>query len=336
MAETRTLQEVLVTLGEKPLNLNVSIPGIKGDNGQDGLNGADGLSAYDIAQLNGFTGTQQEWLESLKAGAVADEARTMLLNGNVWCKSAAISDVLAAVISNLGKAFPRTEFKPLTVPNVLRGQRVITVEGEPHYFVKVVGMETQFEIGENGAGSISIEPLGDDDVHLTYHNFTGNKVSDNTIKGVADENATPADDTFEENGVKFSLYGRKVVINATNYTGNDNSGLYVSEPKFNFFGKWNKQNIDTIEVYANKPRILFLNTRNLPLRADDLKGKVILVREPKNITFKTGNGWEDNQAFVIGTVEYGTHQVDIRGMNDISWNDTTHRYENTGYYADHL
>lgn len=336
MAETNALQEILVTLGEKPLNVNVNIPGIKGDNGQDGRNGADGLSAYDIAQLNGFTGTQQEWLESLKAGSVADEARTMLLNGNVWCKSAAISDVLAAVISNLGKPFPRTEFKPLTVPNVLRGQRVITVEGEPHYFIKVVGMETQFEIGDNGTGSISIEPLGDDDVHLTYHNFTGNKVSDNTIKGVADENATPADDTFEENGVKFSLYGRKVVINATNYTGDNNSSLYASEPKFNFFGKWNKQNVDTIEVYANKPRILYLNTRNLPLRADDLKGKVILVREPKNITFKTGNGWEDNQAFVIGTVEYGTHQVDIRGRNDISWNDTTHRYENTGYYADHL
>lgn len=336
MAETRTLQEILVTLGDKPLNLNVSIPGMKGENGQDGRNGADGLSAYDIAQLNGFTGSQQEWLESLKAGSVADEARTMLLNGNVWCKSAAISDVLAAVISNLGKAFPRTEFKPLTVPNVLKGQRVITVEGEPHYFVKVVGMETQFEIGENGTGSISIEPLGDDDVHLTYHNFIGNKVSENTIKGVADENATPADDTFEENGVKFSLYGRKVVINATNYTGDDRAGVYASQPKFNFFGKWNKQNIDTIEVYANKPRILYLNTRNLNLRADDLKGKVILVGEPKNITFKTGNGWEDNLAFVIGTVEYGTHQVDIRGMNEISWNDTTHRYENTGYYADRL
>ena len=118
MAETNALQEILVTLGDKPLNVNVNIPGIKGDNGQDGHNGADGLSAYDIAQLNGFTGSQQEWLESLKAGAVADEARTMLLNGNVWCKSAAISDVLAAVISNLGKAFPRTEFKQLKV-NVL-------------------------------------------------------------------------------------------------------------------------------------------------------------------------------------------------------------------------
>lgn len=336
MAETNALQEILVTLGDKPLNVNVNIPGIKGDNGQDGRNGADGLSAYDIAQLNGFTGTQQEWLESLKAGAVADEARTMLLNDNVWCKSNSITDVLAAVISNLGKAFPRTEFKPLTVPNVLRGQRVITVEGEPHYFVKVAGMETQFEIGDNGTGSISIEPLGDDDVHLTYHNFTGNKVSDNTIKGVADENATPADDTFEENGVKFSLYGRKVVINATNYTGNDNSGLYAYEPKFNFFGKWNKQNIDTIEIYANRPRILYLNTRNLPLMADDLKGKVILVREPKNIAFKTGNGWESNLAFVIGTVEYGVKQVEFHDANKVEWDETSHRYINTGFIVDHL
>lgn len=336
MAETKTLQEILLTLGEKPLNVNVNLPGIKGENGQDGRNGADGLSAYDIAQLNGFTGSQKEWLDSLKAGAVADEARTMLLNGNVWCKSNSIADVLAAVISNLGKAFPRTEFKPLTVPTVFRGQRAITVGGEPHYFVKVEGMETQFEVGDNGECVISIEPLGEDDVKLTYHNFTGDKVGDHTIRGIADENATPADDTFEENGVKFKLYGRKVVINATAYTGDNNSSYYQGEPKFNFFGKWNKKDIDTIEIYATTPRILFLNTSKLALKADDLKGKTIIVRDPKNISFKTGNGWADNQAFVIGTVEYGTHQVDIRGMNGISWNDTTHRYENTGFYVDRL
>ena len=335
MAETKTLQEVLLTLGEKPLNVNVNLPGIKGENGQDGRNGADGLSAYDIAQLNGFTGTQQEWLDSLKAGAVADEARTMLLNGNVWCKSNSIADVLAAVISNLGKAFPRTEFKPLTVGTVLKGQRVIAVEGEPHYFVKVAGMETQFEIGDNGTGSISIEPLGVDDVHLTYHNFIGEKVGAATVQGVTTGEQAP-DDTFEENGVAFKLYGRKVVINATAYTGNDNSGYYQGEPKFNFFGKWNKSDVDTIEIYANKPRVLFLNTSTLALKADDLKGKVILVRDPKNISFKTGNGWENNQAFVIGTLEHGTYQVDIRGMNAITWDEATHRYKNTGYFADHL
>ena len=259
MAETKTLQEILLTLGEKPLNVNVNLPGIKGENGQDGRNGADGLSAYDIAQLEGFTGTRKQWLDSLKAGAIADEARTMLLNGNVWCKSNSIADVLAAVISNLGKAFPRTEFKQLTVGTVLKGQRVIAVEGEPHYFVKVAGMETQFEIGDNGTGSISIEPLGVDDVHLTYHNFIGEKVGTATVQGVTTGEQAP-DDTFEENGVTFKLYGRKVVINATAYTGNDNSGYYQGEPKFNFFGKWNKSDVDTIEIYANKPRVLFLNT----------------------------------------------------------------------------
>lgn len=336
MAETKTLQEILLTLGEKPLNVNVNIPGIKGENGQDGRNGADGLSAYDIAQLNGFPGTQQEWLESLKAGAVADEARTMLLNGNVWCKSNSIADVLAAVISNLGKAFPRTEFKPLTVPTVFKGQRVVTAEGEPHYFVKVAGMETQFEIDDNGTGSISIEPLGEDDVKLTYHNFTGDKVGEHTITGIVDEAATPADDTFEENGVKFALYGRKIVINATGYTGNDNSDLYVYEPKFNFFGKWDKKDIDTIEIYANKPRIIFLNTQNADLKSNDLKGKTILVRNPKNITFKTGNGWQNNQIFVIGTVEYVARQVDFKDLNTIIWNAETNRYENTGYQVDHL
>lgn len=335
MAETKTLQEILLTLGEKPLNVNVNLPGIKGENGQDGRNGADGLSAYDIAQLNGFTGTQQEWLDSLKAGAVADEARTMLLNGNVWCKSNSIADVLAAVISNLGKAFPRTEFKQLTVGTVLKGQRVIAVEGEPHYFVKVAGMETQFEIDDNGTGSISIEPLGVDDVHLTYHNFIGEKVGTSTVQGVTTGEQAP-DDTFEENGVTFKLYGRKVVINATAYTGNDNSGYYQGEPKFNFFGKWNKGDVDTIEIYANKPRVLFLNTSTLALKADDLKGKVILVRDPKNISFKTGNGWWNNQAFVIGTLEHGTYQVDIRGLNAITWDEATHRYKNTGFFVDRL
>lgn len=337
MAETNTLQEILVTLGDKPLNLNVSIPGMKGENGQDGRNGADGLSAYDIAQLNGFTGSQQEWLESLKAGAVADEARTMLLNGNVWCKSAAISDVLAAVISNLGKAFPRTEFKPLTVPNVLRGQRVITVEGEPHYFVKVVGMETQFEIGENGTGSISIEPLGDDDVHLTYHNFTGNKVSDNTIKGVADENATPADDMFEENGVKYSLFGRKIIANVTGYIGNNNSKNWPTEPVFNFFGKWDKSNIDTIELYANKKKTLYIN-KNGTIRQDTFKDKTIYIRNPKNVSFGLVDRFDDdtNTAFVIGTVEHGAKQLRIINYSDIVWNEDLNQYVNTGSTIDNL
>jgi len=39
--------------------------GKDGKDGVDGIDGQDGLSAYEIAQANGFTGTEAEWLESL-------------------------------------------------------------------------------------------------------------------------------------------------------------------------------------------------------------------------------------------------------------------------------
>lgn len=293
MADTNTIQEILVRLGETPLNLNVSIPGMKGENGQDGRNGADGLSAYNIAQLNGFTGTQQEWLDSLKAGAVADEARTMLLNGNVWCKSNSIADVLAAVISNLGKAFPRTEFKPLTVGTVLKGQRVIAVEGEPHYFVKVGGMETQFEIGDNGTGSISIEPLGVDDVRLTYHNFIGEKVGETVITGSYEDTRTPDDTYTDATGAKFEKYGRKLVLRLAAYNGNT----------FNWLGKWNKQDIETIEIISNTKTTIVDNDST----GYKYNGLIFIVKQPNNLAFST----KTNQGAVTVNTMEGTIQVEL-------------------------
>lgn len=324
MAETKTLQEILLTLGEKPLNVNVNIPGIKGENGQDGRNGADGLSAYDIAQLNGFTGTQQEWLESLKAGAVADEARTMLLNGNVWCKSNSIADVLAAVISNLGKAFPRTEFKPLTVPTVLQGQRVITVEGEPHYFVKVGGMETQFEIDDNGTGSISIEPLGVDDVHLTYHNFTGEKIGEATIQGFPETERKP-DDKYEENGVKYALFGRKLEINVTNFTGYN---------ALKMLGKWLVSEIDSVLIKTSKKvQPVTGNGSFRDKNGNEIGNIPIIVETPQKVTFS--NGDNNSTPIKIGTLQYGVHDVWFQSSR-IEWDDSQHKYVSKGDAVDHL
>lgn len=324
MAETNALQEILVTLGDKPLNVNVNIPGIKGDNGQDGLNGADGLSAYDIAQLNGFTGSQQEWLESLKAGAVADEARTMLLNGNVWCKSAAISDVLAAVISNLGKAFPRTEFKQLKVPNVLQGQRIIAVEGEPHYFVKVAGMETPFEIDDNGTGSISIEPLGVDDIPLTYHNFIGEKVGETVIAGIHDNTRTP-DDTYTENGVKYELFGRKLEINVTNFTGYN---------AIKMLGKWLASEIDSILIKTSRNVQPVTGNGSFTDKSGIAIGNIpIIVETPQKVTFH--NTDNNSTPIKIGTLQYGVYDVRFQSSR-IEWYDSMHRYVSAGDAVDHL
>lgn len=324
MADTRTLQEILVTLGDKPLNLNVRIPGMKGENGQDGRNGADGLSAYDIAQLNGFTGTQQEWLASLKAGAVADEARTMLLNGNVWCKSAAISDVLAAVISNLGKAFPRTEFKQLKVPNVLQGQRIIAVEGEPHYFVKVAGMETPFEIDDNGTGSISIEPLGVDDIPLTYHNFIGEKVGETVIAGIHDNTRTP-DDTYTENGVKYELFGRKLEINVTNFTGYN---------AIKMLGKWLASEIDSILIKTSRNVQPVTENGSFTDKSGNAIGNItIIVETPQKVTFL--NGDNNPTPIKIGTLQYGVYDVRFQSSR-IEWSDSMHKYISVGDAVGHL
>lgn len=324
MAETNTLQEILVTLGGKPLNVNVNIPGIKGENGQDGRNGADGLSAYDIAQLNGFKGTQQEWLDSLKAGAIADEARRMLLNGNVWCKSNSIADVLAAVISNLGKAFPRTEFKQLKVPNVLQGQRIIAVEGEPHYFVKVAGMETPFEIDDNGTGSISIEPLGVDDIPLTYHNFIGEKVGETVIAGIHDNTRTP-DDTYTENGVKYELFGRKLEINVTNFTGYN---------AIKMLGKWLASEIDSILIKTSRNVQPVTGNGSFTDKSGNAIGNIpIIVETPQKVTFANG----DNIPFPIklGTLQYGVHDVRFQSSR-VEWYDSQHKYISVGDTVDHL
>ncbi len=40
--------------------------GAQGEKGETGAQGADGLSAYQVAVANGFVGTEEEWLESLK------------------------------------------------------------------------------------------------------------------------------------------------------------------------------------------------------------------------------------------------------------------------------
>ena len=46
--------------------------GSDGINGSDGSNGTNGVSAYELAVANGFEGTEQAWLDSLKGAAGTD------------------------------------------------------------------------------------------------------------------------------------------------------------------------------------------------------------------------------------------------------------------------
>lgn len=168
MAEVRTLQEILVTLGEKPLNLNVSIPGIKGDNGQDGRNGADGLSAYDIAQLEGFTGTRQEWLESLKAKVTLPETVTALKRKNIYINDDQLDTVLNKIVDLMGDSINVTP-KPLGYTKPRVGQNFIKFTGEPHFKVSLNGGDkVEFETTNL---KVNIPSNVENSVRVDYYNL---------------------------------------------------------------------------------------------------------------------------------------------------------------------
>ena len=304
-----------------------ALKGPKGDKGEDGL------SAFQIAQLNGFQGTYVEWLKSLKgkdgASATADNAHQLLLQGNVWCESASVDDVLTALIGNMGKPFPRTEFKPLTIPSVIQGQQVVAVTGEPHYSVKVVGNDTPFTLDSNGACNVTIPPLGEDDIKLTYHNFTGAKIGDYTIAGV--QTGAPADDTLTDRGIKYELFGSTLKINATNYEDTDFS-RYRGQG-FTFIpSAWANKSISSIQIRSSVPVALYCNQ---PVNDNVSSQQIpIYVNNPQNVSFKT-NDLTWYRTLNIGTLEQGLQQTTFN-YTELIWSDTEHRYIGTGAPMDYV
>ena len=303
MSDTNTINIYMNADDKVDVKDNAQIIKLKGDKG-DPFTYAD------------FTAEQLEALKGPKgddgASATADNAHQLLLQGNVWCKSANVDDVLTALIGNIGKPFPRTDVKPLTIPSVLQGQQVVAVTGEPHYSVKVVGNDTPFTLDSTGACTVTIPPLGEDDIKLTYHNFTGAKVADYVIKGVSDETA---DAEYTENGIVYKRYGDVLKMNITNNTVKGNFNV---NPK-----RWK---ISTMSMYANKPTVLNLGDNYNSYGP-------YYIETPENVTFK---GFNSNMHITIATSTQGTTTLAF-DRTTIEWDAYNHSYINTGIQnGDHL
>lgn len=302
-----------------PKVIDIVIPGAQGLPGEQGTQGLKG----EPFRYEDFTPEQLEALKGPKgdkgedgrdgASATADNAHQLLLQGNVWCESASVDDVLTALIGNIGKPFPRTEFKELTIPSVLQGQQVVAVTGEPHYSVKVVGNDTPFMLDSTGVGSVTIPPLGEDNIKLTYHNFTGAKVGDYTIAGV--QIGAVADEEYTENGIVYKRYGDVLKMNISNNTV---SGNFKDNPK-----NWK---VTQKVIYANRPSTLNLG--------DNWNAYgPYFVETPENITFK---GFNNNMRLTITTATQGTSTL-VFNQNTIEWDADNSRYSNTGdLNVDHL
>ena len=260
-----------------------ALKGPKGDKGEDGL------SAFNIAQLNGFQGTYVEWLKSLKgkdgASATADNAHQLLLQGNVWCESASVDDVLTALIGNMGKPFPRTDIKPLTFTQPTKGQTELSLQGEDHYKVSLEGGELVEVV--NGSANITIPAYGKSDIVVDYFNMLGVKVSNITITGIKELQFT------DKNGITVFKEGNVLTIDLTNQTDNIDKNYDISDRP-----AWVYDGVTEFKFISNSPNkiIGYAETSRIPL--DKLYATLNTIGNPNIKTIYAQYGEIGKETFV--------------------------------------
>lgn len=120
-----------------------------------GVAGQRGKSAYEVAVDNGFTGTEQEWLESLKGKDGKDGVngttgtsetvsmnfpaiKSMLDDRAIIANSDSLEDILRAIVKEI---VPDGEYSNHLAPFALVNEKVevgsttVEVKGQPHFFI---------------------------------------------------------------------------------------------------------------------------------------------------------------------------------------------------------
>lgn len=198
MADGKTIQELLVSLGEKPINLNITIPGLRAKDGIDGRNGDDGRSAFQIAQALGFSGTEEEWLASLKAKVEVPNALTELKRNNIYLENGLLDTILTKLIQLMGDTI-KVEAKPLVFDQPTNGQTYINVYGQPHFKVALVGQGVQNAtvIDDGGKAKLNLTtPFAADDVDIEYFNLLDEPIGTYKVRGNGGTKTTIGDYEF--------------------------------------------------------------------------------------------------------------------------------------------
>ena len=161
--------------------------------------GDNGKSAYEIALAHGFVGTEEEWLESLKAKMPNLSGVVSALQGkNILINSSTIEAILSAIVHALAEQ----PYAPLTFNEPRKGDTEIRVSGQDGFKVRLSGNAEAAEI-QSGSATIRIQPYGADDIYLEYLNLIDHVVNTVKIKGLIEFNPETATEILPK-----QFYGR--------------------------------------------------------------------------------------------------------------------------------
>ncbi|WP_232500725.1 collagen-like protein [Veillonella atypica] len=271
-----------------------SLKGLQGPQGEPGLKGApfryEDFTPEQLEALKGPKGDKgnpfvyadftTEQLEALKgpkgdkgedgrdgASATVDNAHQLLLQGNVWCESASVDDVLTALIGNISKPFPRSDVKPLTFTQPQKGDTILFLQGEDHYKVSLEGGELVEVV--NGSANITIPAYGKSDIVVDYFNMLGVKVSNITITGINELQFT------DKNGITVFKEGNVLTIDLTNQTDNIDKNYDISDRP-----AWVYDGVTEFKFISNSPNkiIGYAETSKIPI--DNLYATLNTIGNP--------------------------------------------------------
>ena len=308
MEDTKNFELVNIQ-ARVPKVIDITIPGTQGVQGKQGNQGPQGPQGEqgprgeqgpkgdkgDPFTYEDFTAEQLEALKGPKgdkgedgrdgASATADNAHQLLLQGNVWCESASVDDVLTALIGNMGKPFPRTDIKPLTFTQPTKGQTNLSLQGEDHYKVSLEGGELVEVV--NGSANITIPAYGKSDIVVDYFNMLGVKVSNITITGIKELQFT------DKNGITVFKEGNVLTIDLTNQTDNIDKNYDISDRP-----AWVYDGVTEFKFISNSPNkiIGYAETSKIPL--DKLYATLNTIGNPNIKTIYAQYGEIGKETFV--------------------------------------
>lgn len=295
------------------LPLFEGLRGPKGEKGEDGQRGERGEKGE-----QGLRGPKGE-------PASAERAAELLKQKNVYLADNSVETVLAKLVEILGDNINVT-YKQLEYIQPLEGQPFIDLKGEPHFKVSVDDGEKR--VFESDNMRVPISPFGVANILVKYYDLADREVGSVEIKGV--EVHSNADDTFEENGARYSLFGRKLEINVTNFKGNN---------AFKVLGEWLVTQIDSVSIKTSKNVSLPTkdgqdNQYSFRDKNNNAIGDIpIVVETPQNVAFS-------NREYMYKPIKIGTLQDGVSSVwfqtSRVEWDDSKHKYINVGDTVDHL